>query len=95
MSGAFSAFLDLPSAVNSTEFKAIHLSRKRKDFLAKNCEGAPVFLLHDSSPANYNPGINFRHLSAEFHATCRVRTDVVDIEDQFCLVSCDAEASFG
>jgi hypothetical protein len=50
-----------------------------------------VFLLHDSSAAKYNPGIHYRHLSAEFHATCRVRTDAVEIEDQFCLVRCDAE----
>ena len=91
-SSVFSAFLDLPCAASSTEFKAISLSVKRQDFLAKNNDGAPVFLLHDSSAAKYNPGIGFRHLSAEFHATCRVRTDVVDIEDQFCLVWCDAEA---
>ena len=92
MSGAFSAFLDLSSAVSSTEFRAIPVSIKRKDFLAKNNDGAPVFLLHDSSAAKYNPSINFRHLSAEFHVTCHVHTDVADIEDQFCLVWCDAEA---
>lgn len=92
MSGAYSLFLDLPRAVTSTEFKAIPLSAKRKDFLAKNDNGSPVFLLHDSSAAKYNPGINFRHLSAQFHATCRVSTDVADIEDQFCLVWCDASA---
>ena len=91
-SSVFSAFLDLPRAASSTEFKAISLSVKRQDFLARNNDGAPVFLLHDSSVAKYNPGINFRHLSAEFHATCHVRTEVEDIQDQFCLVWCDAEA---
>lgn len=90
MSSVFSSFLDLPTAVTPTEFKAIHLGTKRKDFLAKNDDGAPMFLLHDSSAAKYNPGINFRHLSAQFHATCRVQTDTVDLEDQFCLVWCDA-----
>ena len=85
MGSVFSAFLDLSNALSSTEFMAISLSTKRKDFLAKNNDGAPMFLLHDSSAAKYNPGINFRHLSAEFHATCHVRTDVADIEDQFCL----------
>ena len=92
MDSVFSAFLGLPNAVSATEFKAVSLSNKRKDFLARNDDGAPMFLLHDSSAAKYNPGISFRHLSAEFHATCRVHTDVVDIEDQFCLVWCDAEA---
>lgn len=85
----FSLFLDLPNAVTTGEFKAIPVSSNRKDFLAKNDDGAPVFLLHDSSIAKYNPGINFRHLSAQFHVTCRVQTDAVALEDQFCLVWCD------
>lgn len=92
VTSVFSLFLDLPTAAAPTEFKAIPLSTRRKDFLAKNDDGAPVFLLHDSSAVKYNPGINFRHLSAQFHATCRVRTDAVDLEDQFCLVRCDAAA---
>lgn len=92
MNNFYDSYLRLPSATTSTKFKAISVSIKRKDFLAKNDEGAPVFLLHDSSDAKYNPGINFRHLSAQFHATCRVQTDTVDLEDQFCLVSCDAAA---
>jgi len=92
VSEVFSSFLDLPNALTATEFKAIPLSTKRKDFLAKNDDGAPIFLLHDASSAKYTPGINFRHLSAQFHATCRVRTDVVDLKDQFCLVWCDAAA---
>lgn len=92
MRSVFSSFLGLPTAVTPTEFKAIPLSTKRKDFLAKNDDGSPVFLLHDSSAAKYNPGVNFHYLSAQFHATCRVRTDMVDLEDQFCLVWCDAAA---
>lgn len=92
MSSFFSSFLGLPNAATSTEFKAIPLSVTRKDFLAKTNDGAPVFLLHDSSAAKYNPGVNFRYLSAQFHTTCRVRTNAVDVEDQFCLVWCDAAA---
>lgn len=89
MSGLFDSFLALPNAIGPSEYKAISVSSKRKDFLAKSADGAPVFLLHDSSDAKYNPGINFRHLSAEFHATCRVQTDCGALEDQFCLVWCD------
>lgn len=89
MSGLFDSFLALPNAIGPGEFKAISLSRKRKDFLAKSANGSPVFLLHDSSDARYNPGVNFRHLAAEFHATCRVTTDGGALEDQFCLVGCD------
>ncbi|HQT29742.1 MAG TPA: PD-(D/E)XK motif protein [Thiobacillus sp.] len=90
MNSIISSFLDLPTAVSSAEFKAIPLSTRRKDFLAKNDDGAPIFLLHDSSIAKYSPSISFRHLSAQFHATCHIRTDEIDLEDQFCLVWCDA-----
>jgi hypothetical protein len=90
VSSVFSSFLELPAAITPSEFVAIPLSVKRKDFLAKSDDGSPVFLLHDSSAAKYNPAINFRHLSAQFHATCLVRTDAVDLEDQFCLVRCDS-----
>jgi hypothetical protein len=89
VSGLFDSFLALPNALGPSEYKAISVSSRRKDFLAKSADGAPVFLLHDSSEAKYNPGINFRHLSAEFHATCRVQTDGGALEDQFCLVLCD------
>lgn len=89
MSGLFDSFVTLPNATGPNEYKAISVSSKRKDFLAKGADGAPVFLLHDSSDARYNPRINFRYLSAEFHATCRVQTDGGAIEDQFCLVLCD------
>jgi hypothetical protein len=93
MSGLFEVFTALPNALGVSEYKAIQVSSRRKDFLAKSADGAPVFLLHDSSDAKYNPGINFRHLSAEFHATCRVQTDVGALEDQFCLVWCDGSSS--
>ena len=92
MSSFFSSFLVLPHATPPTEFEAIPLSATRKDFLAKTDDGAPVFLLHDSSAAKYNPGVNFRYLSAQFHTTCRVRTNFVDVEDQFCMVWCDTAA---
>ena len=82
-------FSDLPKGVGREEFKAIALSENRRDFLAKAEDGAPVFLLHDSSTAKYVPEINFRHLSAQFHVTCRVMVETKALEDQFCLVSCD------
>ncbi|MHB1701039.1 MAG: PD-(D/E)XK motif protein [Acidobacteriaceae bacterium] len=82
-------FAVLPKGAGSEEFKAISLSENRRDFLAKAEDGAPVFLLHDSSTAKYVPEINFRHLSAQFHVTCRVMVETQAMEGQFCLVSCD------
>ncbi|MBM7126700.1 PD-(D/E)XK motif protein [Dyella flava] len=92
MSNLFDSFLALPNASGVGSYQAISLSDRRQDFLGKSAAGAPIFLLHDSSDATYNPGINFRHLSAEFHATCRVQTDGDAIEGQFCLVWCDDSA---
>ena len=88
----FALFGDLPKGADHKEFKAIALSVNRKDFLAKSDDGAPVFLLHDSSKAKYVPEIKFRHLAAQFHVTCRVIVEEATVEDQFCLLSCDGAA---
>lgn len=85
----FNEFLELPCATSETSFTAIPLSSHRKDFLAKGVDGAPIFLLHDASEAHYNPGVQFRHLNAQFHATCLVHTGDTVLQDQFALVSCD------
>jgi Putative PD-(D/E)XK family member, (DUF4420) len=85
----FHQFSELPCAQAEANFTAIPLSAQRKDFLAKASDGAPIFLLHDSSQAKYSPGVQFRHLTAQFHATCRVHTNDVDLQEQFALVACD------
>lgn len=87
----FEAFVSLPAASSVAEFSAVQISASRKDYLAKSSLGEPVFLLHDSSEARYNPSLQLRHVTAEFHATCRVRTEDEDVEGQFCMVVCDGE----
>lgn len=89
MVNLFTLFADLPKGAGREQFNAIPLSKNRRDFLAKSDDGAPVFLLHDSSKAKYVPEISFRHLSAQFHATCRVAVEGEVLQDQFCLLSCD------
>jgi hypothetical protein len=88
----YGLFIDLPNAASASEFSAIPLSSSRRDFLAKDAEGAPIFLLHDSSTAKYTPSINFRHITAQFHNTCSVRIETVNLEDQFAVVACDPTA---
>ncbi|MBS1159674.1 MAG: motif protein [Proteobacteria bacterium] len=85
----FDQFSGLPCAAEEASFTAIPLSTKRRDFLSKRADGAPVFLLHDASETQYSPGVHFRHLTALFHATCRVYTDDTDFQEQFALVACD------
>lgn len=85
----FEKFLDITCATSPTDFNAISLSAQRKDFLARGANGAPIFLLHDASEAQYSPGVQFRYLTAQFHATCHVHADGEDLEGQFALISCD------
>lgn len=94
MDGLYSSFLGLPRPIMNGEFQALSLSPRRKDFLVKNDAEAPVFLLHDASSAKYTPALKFRHLSAQFHVTCRVQvTEGVLNEgvllDRFCVLVCD------
>ncbi|MFZ6644022.1 PD-(D/E)XK motif protein [Undibacterium sp. TC4M20W] len=89
MLGLHQRFIALPSAEAVAEFTAIPLSQDRRDFLAKDTDGGPVFLLHDASPIQYVVGRKLRHMSAEFHATCRVQTDDIVIDDQFAMIACD------
>jgi hypothetical protein len=89
----FEEFQGLPPAESSAEFAAVPVGSRRKDFLAKSAEGAPVFLVSDASEATYTPGTALKHLSVQFHATCRVQSPAGAIEGQFALITCDASVS--
>jgi hypothetical protein len=86
----YQAFASLPFAASSVDFSAAPLMGLRSDFLAKASDGGPVFLLQDSSPAAYSPAIELKHVSVQFHNTCRVSTVGDVVEDQFAVISCDA-----
>lgn len=86
----FVQFQALPSAPSATDFSAFALPGTRGDFLAKAGDGGPVFLLKDSSPATYSPAIELRHVSVQFHSTCRVTTGLGAVEGQFAVIKCDA-----
>ncbi|WP_431635630.1 PD-(D/E)XK motif protein [Dyella sp. KULCS107] len=86
----FGAFSDLPLARSTTDLSAIALSGRRHDFLARSVDGSPVFLLKDSSPATYAPGVELRNISVQFHSTCRVTVAGHSLEDQFAVIACGA-----
>ncbi|MFP7891642.1 PD-(D/E)XK motif protein [Pseudomonas aeruginosa] len=88
----FASFQDLPVASSAVNFSALPLPGSRRDFLAKASDGGPVFLLQDSSPASYSPAIELKHISVQFHSTCRVTTVSGALNDQFAVISCDATA---
>lgn len=86
----FEEFQALVPATSSTEFAAVPLGTRRNDFLAKSGDGAPVFLVSDASTATYTPGTTLKHLSVQFHATCRVQSSAGSVDGQFALITCDA-----
>ncbi|MBR7970635.1 PD-(D/E)XK motif protein [Burkholderia cenocepacia] len=85
-----STFQSLPFATSAIDFTACRLPGPRSDFLAKAGDGGPVFLLQDSSPATYSPAIELKHVSVQFHSTCRVTTVAGTVESQFAVISCDS-----
>lgn len=86
-------FEGIPRASAPTDFSAIPLPGRRQDFLAKGVDGAPVFLLHDASEPQYSPGVHFKYLTAQFHATCAVHTEGRDLNGQFAVIACDGSIS--
>lgn len=52
-----------------------------------------MFLLHDASAASYLPAIELKNVSVQFHTTCRVTAAGSMLEDQFAVVTCDANVS--
>lgn len=86
----YSEFQNLAPASSATEFAAVPIRGRRNDFLAKGAEGAPAFLLSDQSAAKYTPGTTLKHVTVQFHATCRVQSPTGTIEGQFAVVACDA-----
>lgn len=87
----FATFQSLPLAASTAHFSAVRLSSCRGDFLAKGGDGEPVFLLRDSSLISYYPSIQLKHVSVQFHSTCRVTAIEGVIEDQFAVISCSAD----
>lgn len=83
-------FTELTRAPSAAEFSAISLPSSRRDYLAKGIAGEPVFLLRDSSAVRYTPSIQYKHILAQFHSTCRVRTAGDELQGQFAVVACDA-----
>jgi glycosyltransferase A (GT-A) superfamily protein (DUF2064 family) len=88
----FEEFRALAPTSSQTEFAATPTGSRRNDFLAKSAEGAPVFLIFDSSAATYTPGTTLKHLSVQFHVTCRVQTSKGPVDGQFALIACDSLA---
>lgn len=90
--GLFEDFQALAPAASGTELSAVPLPGLRSDFLAKSTDGAPVFLIQDASKSAYTPGVTLRHLSVQFHVTCRVHSPSGPADGQFAVLGCSVAA---
>lgn len=86
----FDSFTALPAASSTVDLSAVPLPGRHSDYLGKSSDGGPVFLLRDVSLPSYSPAIELKHVSVDFHSTCRVSTTAGVVEDQFAVISCDA-----
>jgi Putative PD-(D/E)XK family member, (DUF4420) len=90
MSNLYEQFLQLPQAQLEGTFAAIQLSQVRRDFLAKDRFGAPVFLLHDESNSTFTPGVTLKTIKVQYHVICQIETDKKKADGKFALIFCDA-----
>jgi Putative PD-(D/E)XK family member, (DUF4420) len=88
----YTQFVELPSNQIGGKFAAIRLSQVRSDFLAKDQNGAPIFLLHDESHSTFTPGVTLKTVRVQYHVTCQIDVDGTEHHGQFALISCDEQA---
>ena len=92
MACSYEAFLQLPAAHPGGELKAHRLGSIRRDFLAKNSEGAPVFLIAVPPDQTYFPSARYKYLSVDYKVSCRVNSDGESFEGTYVALSCDGSA---
>lgn len=85
-------FEQLVPASSSNSFNAVRLTGGRQDYLGKDQQGAPVFLVADEGEPVYRPVVQHRHLSAAFCMPCRLNVDGVEVVGKFALIRFEGNA---
>lgn len=85
-------FAQLESASSPNEFNAVQLTGVRQDYLGKDQQGAPVFLVADEGAPVYRPVVQHRHLSAAFCVLCRLDVDRTEVVGKFALIRFEGSA---
>lgn len=93
MKCVYDEFQKLPVASVSAEFKAVHLSGSKANYLARNAEGAPVFLIAVPKDEAYVPSVRYKNLSVDYQLDCRVDSGQASFEGRFVALSCDSAAA--
>lgn len=79
-------FNELEPSSSPNSFNALKLQGGRNDYLGKDQQGAPVFLVADEGESVYRPVVQHRHLSAAFCLLCRLNVDGTDVVGKFALI---------
>lgn len=79
-------FSELEASSSPNSFNAIPLPDGRSDFLGKDQQGAPVFLIADDGEPIYRPVVQHRYLSATFCMLCRLNAEGTEIVGKFALI---------
>lgn len=85
-------FAQLEPASSPNAFNAVGLPGGRKDYLGKDQQGAPVFLVADEGEPVYRPVVQHRHLSAAFCMLCRLDVDGAEVVGKFALIRFEGNA---
>lgn len=85
-------FAQLESASSPNAFNAVQLTVGRQDYLGKDQQGAPVFLVADEGEPVYRPVVQHRHVSAAFCMLCRLNVDGTEVVGKFALIRFEGNA---
>ena len=87
-----SEFSDLATSASPDTFNAVPLKFGRQDFLGKDQQGVPVFLISDEGIPVYRPMVQHRHLSAAFGMLCCLKVDGTEVVGRFALIRFEGSA---
>ncbi len=85
-------FEQLAPTTSPNSFNAVRLAGERHDYLGKDQQGAPVFLIADEGEPVYRPVVQHRHLSAAFCMLCRLNVDEAEVSGTFALIKFEGNA---
>lgn len=85
-------FGDLTPSSSQDTFNAVHLEGGRQDYLCKDEQGAPVFLIADEGAQTYRPVVQHRHLSASYCMLCRLNVNGTEVVGRFAIVRFEGNA---
>ncbi len=93
MSDVYINFQNLMESTDCNFFCALLISAVGNHYIAKDDNGAPVFLISQENTSLYQPDIRFKYFYVEFNVECEIHCNDNLIKGFFCLVKFNEEFS--